>query len=79
MVKPLLFLEKNKVNIMPNTEENLKFALDNGLFEKSQSKDNDSNVFDLYGNYVFPTDFSTDNDNTILSLSTTNFTLKNKS
>ena len=44
----------------------IELAKQQGLF-KDNSIDN-NNVFDCYGNYYFPTDFSNSEDNTILSI-----------
>ena len=53
-------MNENELNIK------IEIAKQQGLFNK---KNNDNNeLFDCYGNYCFPTDFSNSEDNTILSI-----------
>lgn len=75
MGKPLLFPEKNKVIVMDNLQKNIELAIENGLFNSEKTDDNQ--VFDFYGNYNFPTDFSNSEGNTILSVSQYNSAINN--
>lgn len=52
---------------MSDLEKSIKEAIDNGLFS-SKNKSNENNIFDIYGNYYFPTDFSDDEENSILAV-----------
>ncbi len=52
---------------MCNLEKSIKEAIDNGLFS-SDNKSNENNIFDVYGNYYFPTDFSDNEENSILAV-----------
>ena len=56
---------------MDDNELNIKIevAKQQGLFNEKNI--NNSKVFDCYGNYFFPTDFSNTEDNTILSITQT--------
>ena len=68
MVRHLLFPEKNKVIVMENLQKNIEIAIEKGLFD-SEKRSEENQVFDFYGNYCFPTDFSNSEGNTILSVS----------
>ena len=56
---------------MDDNELNIKIevAKQQGLFNEKNI--NNCKVFDCYGNYFFPTDFSISEDNTILSIDQT--------
>lgn len=56
-------MNENKLDIK------IEIAKQQGLFNE-QDIDNNK-VFDCYGNYFFPTDFSNTEDNTILSITQT--------
>lgn len=47
----------------------IEIAKQQGLFNENSIDNN--KVFDCYGNYFFPTDFSNTEDNTILSITQT--------
>ena len=68
MVRHLLFLVKNKVIVMENLQKNIEIAVEKGLFDK-EKRTEENQIFDFYGNYSFPTDFSNCEGNTILSVS----------
>ena len=68
MDRRLLFLETNEVKIMIIIQKDIEKAIEYGLFGEEQSS-NENQVFDFYGNYSFPTDFSNSESNTILSIS----------
>ena len=60
---------------MEKLQENIELAIKKGLFNSEKTDDNQ--VFDFYGNYRFPTDFSNSEENTILSVSQYNKTIHN--
>lgn len=56
-------MNENELNIK------IEVAKQQGLFNEENIDNN--KVFDCYGNYFFPTDFSNAEDNTILSITQT--------
>lgn len=70
----MLYPEINKVISMENLQNNIEIAIEKGLFDTDASEDK-KQIFDLYGNYSFPTDFSNSKNNTILSVSQSNNTI----
>ena len=68
MVKHLLSLERNRWFNMDNLEKNIEIAIKNDLFSQTENN-NENRIFDAYGNYYFPTDFSNTEENSILSIS----------
>ena len=52
---------------MENLQKNIETAIEQGLFDR-EKKDEKKQIFDSYGNYSFPTDFSNSKNNTILSV-----------
>lgn len=55
---------------MNNLDKNIEIALNAGLFSQPENETaNENIIFDTYGNYYFPTDFSSNEKNSILSVS----------
>ncbi|MDD2493223.1 MAG: hypothetical protein PHY83_04705 [Bacilli bacterium] len=52
---------------MDNLEKNIEIAIENDLFSQDENS-NENKIFDTYGNYYFPTDFSNTEENSILSI-----------
>ena len=52
---------------MDNLEKNIEIAIANELFSQNE-KGNENRIFDTYGNYYFPTDYSNAEENSILSI-----------
>lgn len=52
---------------MDNLEKNIKMALENDLLSQDENS-NENKIFDTYGNYYFPTDFSNAEENSLLSI-----------
>ena len=53
---------------MENLQEKIEIAIEKGLFDNEKITEKNQ-IFDFYGNYCFPTDFSNSEENTILSVS----------
>ena len=52
---------------MDKLEKNIKMALENDLLSQDENS-NENKIFDTYGNYYFPTDFSNAEENSLLSI-----------
>ena len=53
---------------MDKMQEKIDVAIQDGLFGDAPYNLDDIQVFDSYGNYCFPTDFSNSEGNTIVSI-----------
>lgn len=53
---------------MENLQKKIETAIEKGLFD-NEKRTEKNQIFDFYGNYCFPTDFSNSEENTILSVS----------
>lgn len=58
---------------MESLKEKINIAIQKGLFDTTNRNEQNNQVFDLYGNYSFPTDFSKVGGNTIASIDRSKF------